>query len=310
VPYRVEQTGNTARIYIYDNNFPNSTSQYIEMNPAANRFTYTMSYKEQKIVWTGGKKRAKPIGVELARDNFTAKPEGMARSRRLGAQQTGQAEMPMSSVNISGNVTPQFTDSNGNKLGLVNGEMVSDIPGASYKIIVGYNPEFPDAVSPIIYELPTTENYKLQVQASENTTYTISAFGNGTATQLKDIQASAGSSDTVGLGADMREVTFATSSDKKYCFAFADDNLDDASRAMDLCTTTSAGGTATFKVGADSSNIQYLNNGEPATYTLTINQNGQGAMTQAYSGTVAANGEAVITVGGSGSKVYLPLIVK
>jgi len=326
VPYRLEQGEKTTRIYVYDSNFPNDDTKYIEVNPSTNRFTYSFTYT-MEITETVEVTETETI-TKLATIT-TTKPttitlEGRGRLMRVGyaranfyyrgfyyrgqTRQITATEIPKSSVQVSGNVTPQFTDSAGNQLGVIDGNIVNTIPGASFKLIGEFNPKYPDAVSRIIYELPMTASYKLQVQASENTTYTLSAFGDGTATQLLNILATAGATDTIELGENRREITFATNSgDKKYCFAFADDNLSNASRAFDVCTTTSTGGQATFKVGANSNYIQYLNNAQTTAYTLTINQNGQGAMTQAYSGTVVANGEVKIVIA---SNVYLPIVVK
>jgi len=251
--------------------------------------------------------------VGLARQNFPATIAGVQTSQVcktcevLSGLQEG--EIAQSNVTVSGNITPLFVDENGQKLGVINGEIVSDIPGASIKIIPMYNPDSPDAVSPIVYELPLTASYTLQAYADVSGSYTVTAFAAGVATELSNLETSAGSTDNVTLGTNLREVTLsATGNDKDYCYFFADDTLNDASRSFELCTTTSAGGQATFNVANNNNEFTFQNNGQPTDYNLIVNQTGQNGGSQVYTGTVTSNGSARIVL--SGSTVYLPIIVK
>jgi len=296
VPYRVEKVGNIDRIYVYDNNHPNNNNKYIEIDTAANRYTYNVW---GSTIWKG---TGNSMYVGLAQQNFPATIAG-ARQRQ------DVVTLNETSLMVTGDVTPLVVDAAGNKLGLIGGEMVSEIPDAIVKILPNFNPDNPDAPLAVIYQLPLTTSYTLQAYAENSGVYSVTTFAEGLTTALNGVEAASGSTDEIQVSAGMRQLTLtATGQNKDYCYFFGDDTLTDASRSFEICTTTSAGGQATFGVAIDNNSFTFENNGQAADYDLIVTQTGQNSMVKTFTGQVSGNNQVTISL--TSNKVYLPLLVK
>ena len=137
----------------------------------------------------------------------------------------------------------------------------------------------------------------------------MTTFAEGLTTALNGVEAASGSTDEIQVSAGMRQLTLtATGQNKDYCYFFGDDTLTDASRSFEICTTTSAGGQATFGVAIDNNSFTFENNGQAADYDLIVTQTGQNSMVKTFTGQVSGNNQVTISL--TSNKVYLPLLVK
>lgn len=318
VPYKVERVGNIDRIYVYDNNSPNNDQKYIEINTTTDSWTYNIG---GQTYWNGSESWS--IYVDLARNNFP----GVLSLSQVGSNMILPTDIntTASNVMVEGDVSPTFIDNSGNKVSFVGNQLINEIPGASVQVLPMFNPDDPDAVSPIIYQLPLTATYTLQISSTSSGAYTVTTYASGMANVLSGLEDVQGFTDEITLEAGLREISLqAAGASKDYCFLFADDELNDASRSFEVCTTTNVGGHATFEVSNDNNQFVYSNNGQPTTYTFIVKQTGQQAGDQTITGQVSENGMLTFKgVSGSGpggydwmveesgnNKVYLPIIIK
>jgi hypothetical protein len=312
VPYRIEQNGNIAKVYVYDNNHPNSESQYIEIDASMNKWSY------DSLGWQGTESSS--IYVDLAKNNF---PAYINISRSKFRQDN--IIPTVTQIIIDGNISSIFTDDDGNRLGIVDGQVIDEIDNSNVAMLPAYDPNQPDALASVIYMLPLTQSYTLQTYSKNTGSYTVTAFADGIATQISDVDTAVGVTDEIVFGENLRQMTLEAAGNKKnFCYFFADDKLNDASRSFDLCTTTSPGGTATFNVASDNNQLTYENSGQSADYSLTIAQTGQQSGSQTITGKIDSTTPLnVVAVNGSGpggsdwvtdatvrTKIYLPIIIK
>jgi hypothetical protein len=313
VPYRVERVGNIDRIFVYDNNHPNDTQRFIEIDVTNEQWSYNIF---GQTVWSGV---GSGIVVGVARHNFPASLNIPLANSPFGMSSPSIA---YSAIMVSPEISPLFIDGDGRRMGIMAGELIEEIPGATIHFISMYNPDMPDPTAPIVYQLPITTSYSMQAYGVSDGEYTMVAYAAGVATKLSGVEIMQGSTDEVGLSAGLRQVSLDAVGNKEYCYFFANDNLVDASRSFNLCTTTALGESASFSIANDNNSLIYRNNGQANDYMLEIVQTGQLAGTQILTGNLEGNNSLFITAtpgdgpGGSewvantGNAIYLPLVVR
>jgi len=268
-------------------------------------------------MWEGASSGS--IDIDLAKNNF---PGGISLPS-LFANNSGALtnDATPAQVIVSGNVLPVFQDSAGNQLGIVGDQFTNSIPGASINVIPMFNPDNPGSTGIIVYQLPMTATYTLQAYAPNGGVYTVTTFTPSAVSELNGLDTTSGSTDELTIQLSTRAMGISSNgSDKSYCYYFADDSLDNASRSFNLCTNTSVGGQSDFGVSSDSNRISYANNSQSANFTLTIAQTGVQAGSQIVSGGVEGFGSVqILGVPGDGpggknwvmgSIIYLPILVR
>lgn len=311
VPYRVDTVNGESRIYVYENNHPNNESYYVAVRPDG-RWEYNgFQYKHNKQNWQRTDKQglyAYPVSL-----NF---PSGLPNyiKRKAGLRTRGQDTAARMSVQVDG-ADLLLTANNGQQIGLVDGQLVNQIEGASLTMLDGYIDDDP-IPAPLIYDLPMSYTYHLTVTA--DSPYTVTALADGVALRLSGFS----QTSQISLTANLRHIGLTSTAAQPYCYYLADDNLPGASRAFDLCASSSPTGTTVISLTADSSQLGLMTSGPTTPYTLTVQQTGQEATEQTLSGQLpgGGTGESISQAkDGSGnwvsdrpprSSTYLPIVVK
>jgi len=197
-------------------------------------------------------------------------------------------------------------NSQGQRMGYVNGQWVDELPTATRLRDLSFNPDEPQAVSPESYFL-LNSTYTVTIQPLEtNSAYTVTAFGNGSAMQLSQLSIATQTVDTLLLNGSVLSTTFKPATDQAYCQTLTAETST-ASREFVSCVNGQAGAAVTF--GLTDTGLTIKNEGaRPVTVTTTLDQIGQNTKTETITQTVTSGAEAVVTLNGHG--VYLPIIVK
>ncbi len=290
VPYRIEQSGSLYRIYVYENNFPGNTSKYIEVDPAANRWRYNIW---GSTFWEGTDIYS--IYLDLVRNNFPG-TVNFNSPATVDEMAMLNADPSVESVIVEGNVAPLIVDSSQNRLGVVGDTLYNEIPGATINILPGFNPDNPDATGTVVYELPVAGAYKMENYSTDGGIYNLAAYNNGSIAEINNLSVDQGSTDEISLPGGVRQLSInASSSKNNYCYYFADDKLNDASRAFNLCTAIGAGGKATFNVSPSNDQLYFSNTGMVSSYSLTITQTGLQSGSQTLTGNVPNTGAMMVS---------------
>ena len=127
-PYAVEATSEGARIYIYDSNWPGE-ERWIDV--VGNQWAYALAAtnpEEAATAWTGttGTLELTPMASRQPPFScaFCPQPDGTKSMTLLTAASSSESQVAL-----------QIVDSEGNRLGVFDGELVNEIPGAVYRYI-------------------------------------------------------------------------------------------------------------------------------------------------------------------------------
>ena len=164
-PYAVEATENGSRIYIYDSNWPNEP-RWIDV--VDNVWTYALAAtnpSEAATAWTGstGTLELTPMASRQPPFScaFCPQPDGTKSMTLLTAAGSNDTQLAL-----------QVTDDQGRRLGVFEGELVNEIPGAIYRYIATAN-----TADPVMILLPASvENYTADV-ATVNSTKDVNEEG-------------------------------------------------------------------------------------------------------------------------------------
>jgi hypothetical protein len=301
--YRTVERGNYGYISVYDGNWPGDTTRRIEVNLTTGHWSYAL---DPQTTWGG---TTTGLFYTPASLNFPAQlwlTYDYDITNRLTTAETHTGTM----VGIDGTASLLITDDQGRQMGYNGATLIHDIPGAAPIYNLGYNPEQPDADNIVGFYLPPTIPFSVTIQPTTDAgTYTLTAFGNGSAMRLDDISIRAGTADTLVLGADVRQVTFTPASDQDYCH-YLTHEFATASRDFTACVTTSTDATVQFALDATGNALTVANQGsDAADMTTTIHQVGTDAGTWTVNKTIAS-GTSVTVHAGSDGTVYLPMIIR
>ena len=312
VAFRVKHVDSLDQVYVYDSNYPNDDNRYIEIDTRNNSWSYQLDIITK---WNGN---SSTFGLKYGRENFPASLPSSVSGAGMFVDSSQVA------ITILGDVESQFTDSAGNRLGIIDGQIIEDIPGTSIYIIPQYNPNEPTAANPIFYYIPATTTYTVSVNAVTTTTYTMTLYSNSNATSLQGVELDNNTNDLIEVGAEFRSLVLNANQNRKdFCYSYANDNLNDASRELFFCTVASPNSKAHLSVSMDSNEFTYLHSGTPTPYTFLIEQTGQSPGTQILTGEAFPNAPVIIrrgnepnsdAPGGIGWEVsyfsYLPLVIR
>ena len=135
-PYAVEATSDGARIYIYDSNWPGE-ERWIDV--VGNQWSYALAAtnpQEESSAWSGttGTLELTPMASRQPpfSCSFCPREDGTKSMTLLTAASSSESQVAL-----------QVVDSEGNRLGVFDGELVNEIPGAVYRYISTSNTSDP-----------------------------------------------------------------------------------------------------------------------------------------------------------------------
>ncbi len=294
VPYRVEESGNMGKIYIYDNNCPGvpntpgglcdqGSDRFINVNLTTGVWDYQGVYGDPS--GKGG------LGIQSVLADFPSRlPLDLSSRTRISA------------LGSAGNLL--ISDRQGRRLGYHNGHLVSEIPEAEFIPTFMGTPDDPEPLE--TYSLPTGD-YRIEAQGVATGTYTVTAYTKNAALTLTGLGGSAGQTSIISVTSVLSETRIQPAAAlQDYCVRYAATLDTTKGRSFDLCTSTAAGAEAKFTAVPDGSSFSYRNTGAATPYTFRVTQVGSGAFTQPQSDTLGRGD--VFTWDTVLRRVYLPLI--
>lgn len=167
-PFAVTKDQSTFRIHIYDNNFP-GVKKYISVDTTTERWSYTDGTENTDgtpYTWEGGAGTLEltPMSVRSGpfSDQFGAVTEGTKGSTVVTMSTKGSVRgltrQPAAGVLV--------TSASGKRIGISNGNLVNEIPGASYTIGKGGL-----GTSLILVEIPEGEEFSVDPQPAVATDF-------------------------------------------------------------------------------------------------------------------------------------------
>lgn len=156
--YKIIDLGEEKHLYVYDNNLPLTSmidATVAILNTKHNAFTY--SYAR--------------YGSSTTYDQFIARPALLSPSDRADVALTQVYRWALEKLSTSGlmrifvgsPVEPLVTDAQGRRLGVVNGAIVSEIPGA----------EFSEFSGKIVLDVPASASYQLSISGLDTGVMTL-----------------------------------------------------------------------------------------------------------------------------------------
>lgn len=269
VPFRVEEDGNTGRIYVYDNENPNDDGRSIGVNLETGEWTYDIGDNDW---WSNSHEGLHMMPLSLS----------------------FPAHLPMSSENVQisarGNsVDLLIRDSQGNALGYQNGQMVSEIPGGFFVPYIGFDPDEPEAEPLERYQLPPG-TYQVETLSTATDPFTVTTFFSNTALVFSAMNAGINEQNVMTITTALTGTQIQPSATiEDHCFIHAATIHSSLGRTFDLCTTTPAGETATFTIDPVSTAFHYSSSSDVPSYTFEMEQVGEDNITDVLSGTLTAD---------------------
>ncbi len=246
-PYSVEDRGNGIYwIHVYDNNWPNLATAYMEINRNNETWAYDLSAKNPDYkpeVWEGDADTKTLAALPLSdrtgtlicpwcddssggglpgtssssTEVFGSALKTLAPNLSLvnstvwsGQGSTAQGSSDMQVI-LQGDGSLLIENSKGQKLGYDGTKLVKDIPGGRV-IIPRAGPGV--AVQPV-YFVPRGDAYNITlngqaVQAGATGTSSLSLFGQGMAVTVQDIQLNRGDQHKLSISADSQTLSFVS----------------------------------------------------------------------------------------------------
>lgn len=199
-PYAVEDRGNGIYfVWVYDNNWPGE-ARYIQVDRNAETWDYSfgaLNPTKPPVIFNGDANThtfgAVPISVRDQPAECLFCADALAKSADALTQFTlfGQGDL-------------LITNADGQRIGLVNGELVNEIPGADALLIdtgLGVDSE-------PIYFVPTNDRYQIALNGSDtaSTAANLFVFGGGAVMELDNISLAPGQQDRLTM--DTRDFDF------------------------------------------------------------------------------------------------------
>ena len=151
-PYRVESGEDTHRVFVYDSNWPGE-ERWIDVDDDG--WTYALASTnptEAAEAWGGGTGTMELTPMSARKGPFTCAfcpQEGQTKSGTLmTVAASGDSQLGL-----------QVQDQDGNRLGVYEGEMVNEIPGATYRYLISAGTADPV----LVFLPPSVETYTADV---------------------------------------------------------------------------------------------------------------------------------------------------
>lgn len=193
-PYAVEDRGNGIYwIRIYDNNWPNK-ERYVEIDKNMNTWKYELAAINPavaKMPWGGGPTSYSfgVVPISVRQQKIVCPFCRKSRTRSI-----------FGDSRAIGNLT--ISDDQGRSIGVKDGKLVNEIPGARVVELDGWIDGQPS--SETMYELPEGSAYDIDMEGKESAQAEgdVVIFGGGTAVTIESIKLPPKQRDRVSLDAD------------------------------------------------------------------------------------------------------------
>ena len=205
-PYAIEDAGNGVyRVRVYDNNYPNDSARFVTINTSNNTWSYNLG--GGLGTWSGTE-TSHSLGA-IAVSTYAQSPAcpwcaGALQTLSYPPPALGPAATAMVQTALAGPGDLLITDSQGRRIGRVNGQFIDEMPAAFASVLPG-GLGLPG--QPLFY-LPQAEPLKVEIGASGSGGDTaVSQYGPGYAIVADNVQATPGETQTLRFSSDGREVS-------------------------------------------------------------------------------------------------------
>lgn len=263
VPYRIEDRGNNRwDVFVYDSNHPGEEDHAIEFDLNSNTWEYTL-FKYWwwfDTVWSGDA------------DDHLISITPLSMYTRPGVPWWSDFSGPYEPANVlgaRGTTDLLITDNQGNRLGLVNGELINEIPGAyPYIPLVG---GFNEDRTPELYFIPSDVDYTITVQGGETGKAHIDQFVDGGLVQIENIDTTESSQGQVVVEDSGRTVAYSSTNTSDSLSISIDLETAESSTNYSIANTRlEAGNPMTVSVPSGSNNVHFVNDGSDTDYDLLM----------------------------------------
>ena len=218
-PYAVQDLGGGKfAVKIYENNFPGAPLEMI-IDSNANTWSYqaTTNPNEPSSLYTGDANTRTlsltPTTPRLGKQNCPfCESGGTGDAGRSGvAQAVTKYNQIWLDRDPQGKTHLLITDEQGRRLGYVNGKVVSEIPGASFRVIRGKD-LWKDTEEPL-YFVPTGIKFTITVDATDvvgDETVDVTMIGPGYDLSAEEITLDKGQKDTITFSPDGSSISYKT----------------------------------------------------------------------------------------------------
>ena len=227
LPYAIDQVSKGIwRVWVYDNNFPADAKRFVTINTLANTWIYNVG---RGISWSGSAATKSMGAVPLSL--YSQAPVCSFCQKTTGPVITGGVfEQPQLIVSNDPDSQLIVADSQGHRQGLVNGQEVQEIPGASRSILPG-GLGLPE--TPISY-LPVTGTYTLTLSRPAPVSPTqpsdIIEFGPGFVAAVSNITLTGTESSQLHVSGDGTQVAYRSGSIDQVTFGMTVESADESKK--------------------------------------------------------------------------------
>lgn len=218
-PYAVKQVSDSVyKIMVYDNNFPKE-EKFIEVDMVKETWVYfTASNPAEEGAKYEGNADTKtltltPDSARLGKQDCPVCAAAAARAGLGLAAQTFNEIWLVGDGKANSKMDLLITDDQGHKLGMADGKLVNEIPGARVVFARSGPDTLKDDQEPIYY-IPTGIKFSVVLDASKATreeNASVSLIGPGHDISIDNIKVGAGQKDLIDFSPDGTEVTYTPS---------------------------------------------------------------------------------------------------
>ena len=226
-PFGVEDKGDGLyAILVYDNNYPGETRElYIDSRDGSWTYETSINPDVETDVWSGNADTQTldltPTSARLETQYCPFCEEGYASIGKLAAP-----SQPFNQIFLDGEGHILITDESGNRLGYVDGQIVNEIPGASFtKYRMLASGETPEP----IYSIPADLDVTITIDGSDLTEETLTdlvMIGAGFSIGVEGIYLETGQMDVAYFYPVDEMIAYETTSDESPSIIFGVENPD------------------------------------------------------------------------------------
>lgn len=204
-PYAIEAAGSGVyRVRVYDNNHPNDSGRSVTID--TNNDTWSYDLGGNLGTWTGSA-NTHSLGA-IALSTYAQPPvcpwcAGGLRRNASPPPARVASDVPLVQTALSGSGVALITDSEGRRIGTVNGQFVDEIPDAFANVLPGGL----DLPSQPIFYLPSAEPFSVMLSTPVAGDAQLSQYGPGYAIVADGIAVAPGDTQTLLFAADGKGVS-------------------------------------------------------------------------------------------------------
>ena len=213
-PFAVEDMGDgTYSVHVYDNNFPGQ-DRIVTINKAAETWSYSASINpdEPESLYEGDAKSftlsLTPTSNRLTTQVCTFCDTPPAANGGSGLM---SAETEFNQIWLDGDGVMYITDEQGHRVGIIDGKVVNEIPGAIFQ--AGRSGDLWEDTEPPTLYIPTGIAFTVSLDGTNITTMSTSSvtmIGPGYDLAADDIELDPGQKDTIFFSADGTSIKYTT----------------------------------------------------------------------------------------------------